>query len=358
MKKIRIFLACVFISICWVQNISAYNLTTEDMRVISEFEKILFPLIDEKWEVFWGRVLDKISAIQDRRITKKTSIILDAISGNIDEKYAIWKYIVASENIPLLKTPDFKAQFWGIDGNTLNFDRFWEIDAVEHIAPVWTVFTFERDMWDEIYQVSTKSYPVNNPLYIHKDFVESIRREKPKNNQKIRPSRNEIIQKLRSIEWADYVWGGNIPWWIPRLRDIFPPSWKISLKKKQEWTLTWVDCSGLLYWGSNGTTPRNTSWLVEHGERLDIAGKSLDEILTLLEPLDVIVWKWHMMIVLSKTETIESAVSYSDSNLSAWVQIRDTRDSLGEVLQKRTPVNNYTDSQNSPFVIMRWYPEN
>ncbi len=34
-----------------------------------------------------------------------------------------------------------------------------------------TVFELETDLGNGIYHVSTKDYPVENDLYIHKDFV-------------------------------------------------------------------------------------------------------------------------------------------------------------------------------------------
>ena len=78
---------------------------------------------------------------------------------------------------------------------------------------------------------------------------------------------------------------------------------------EEQWQLTGVDCSGLIYWASNGYTPRNTSWLVDYGTPLDIGGKSLNQIIPMLEPLDIIVWRGHMMVLYDDDHTIESTVS-------------------------------------------------
>ena len=43
-----------------------------------------------------------------------------------------------------------------------------------------------------------------------------------------------------------------------------------------------------------------------------IAGKTLSQIKTTLKPLDIIVWRGHMMVVYDENHTIESAVSYPD----------------------------------------------
>ena len=75
---------------------------------------------------------------------------------------------------------------------------------------------------------------------------------------------------------------------------------------QQKWQLKGVDCSGLLYWATNGATPRNTSALVNYGTGVMIMGLSIDQILTELKPLDLIVWSGHVLIVLPGERVIES----------------------------------------------------
>jgi len=113
------------------------------------------------------------------------------------------------------------------------------------------------------------------------------------------------------------VWGGNDPYGISKMLQIYPPAAEIHALKRQQWQLEGVDCSGLIYSATSGYTPRNTSWLVDYGTSLDIAGKNLNQIIPMLEPLDIIVWRGHMLVVYSETETIESAVSFTDSSLPA-----------------------------------------
>lgn len=333
----------------------AYDLTQKDIRFVTKIETRIFSILDEKEEDLPGKILDKIDDIQDNTNKKRLISILESLELSIDRRYEIATYAVVSIDTPVLYTPDFKSQFWGTDGLSLNFDNHGEMRPLEFTALPGTVFEVKETLENNIYKVVTRDYPVAGDLYIHNEFISELKRSRPDERIKKIASRDEIIERLRSIIWYDYVWWGNTPSGIPQLLDIFPPNWKITDTKKEEWQLRGVDCSGLLYWATDWFTPRNTSWLVEYWENLDIAGKTLEEIIPMLEPLDVIVWKGHMMMVLDDIHTIESAISYTDPSLSPWVQIRETTDSLWEVMQERTPVNNYSDSQDTPFVIMRWY---
>ena len=355
MKHFYKIIALFFFICSNIWTLSAYELTSEDYATVNYLESKLFPIFDSEWEVITGKVLDTIDRIISKNTDKKINSLLKELHKGIEKNYNIGTYATALYPTPILNTPNFVAQFWGKSGVDLNFDSFWEIYAVEHTAVVASVFSIISDMWNDIYKVSTEEYPVANSLYVHADFLQNIQREQPQQRNDILPTQSEMIQKLKSIVWADYVWGGNIPEWIPQLLMMFPPKNDISEIKKSQWQLTWVDCSWLLYWASNGNTPRNTSWLINYGTSLDIAWKTLEEITPLLKLLDVIVWKWHMLIVLDKKHTIESAVSYSDTSLSPWVQIRSINDSLWEILTQRTPVNNYGDVTWSQFVITRWH---
>ncbi len=349
----KIFL-WAFLMFCSVSNVFSYELTVADEEIITNFEQKIFSALDKQWTDVAGQVLDRIEWIQNREVSERISKILMRISANIDERYVIWEYIVAFKSTPVLYTSDFKTQFGWDDGQTLNFDDYGEIDALELVALTGTVFQLQKDLGNGIYQVSTKDYPVDNELYIHKEFVWNISRAEPEARVKSLPSREEIINRLTYMEWKDYVWGGNDPDGIPELLKLYAPSWEISTLKREQWQLEWVDCSGLIYWATDGYTPRNTSWLVEYGTPLDIEWKSLEEITPLLEPLDIIVWKGHMLVVYDETHTIESTVS-PNGDLAPGVQIREMSDSLAEVLQERTPTNNYNSSTaEKPFVIIRW----
>jgi hypothetical protein len=92
--------------------------------------------------------------------------------------------------------------------------------------------------------------------------------------------------------------------------------------------------------------------LVDYGTGLDIAGKGCEEIMKLIEPLDLIVWKGHVIIVLDSTRSIQS--TFPDG-----VIIEPLNNTLSELMQNRAPFNHYDDQASeeiNPFVIRRWYP--
>ena len=67
-----------------------------------------------------------------------------------------------------------------------------------------------------------------------------------------------------------------------------------------------VDCSGLLYEATGGFTPRNTSALVTVWKSRPCCRSEHREIVGRLEPLDLIVWNGHVLIVLDRLRLIES----------------------------------------------------
>ena len=332
----------------------AYTLTTIDQNILDSVMPKFYTLIDRGNKDTAGVIIEKIDDIEASGQSERVIRMLGYISDNIELKYTVGKYIVAYTSTPVLHTPDFKAQFGGSDGMTLNFDSYGEIDALEYVALENTVFELKRELDNDIYEVITDDYPVENMLYIHKNFVSDIKRVEPEARVSDLPSKEEILKRLKSIEGKDYVWGGNDPNGIPKILELYAPNSEISSVKKMQWQLEWVDCSGLIYWATDGYTPRNTSWIVDYWETLDIVGKSLEEITPMLEPLDIIVWRGHMLVVYDEDYTIESTVS-PNGGLAPGVQIRKIEDSLWEVLQERFPVNHYyLSAHSSPFVIVRW----
>lgn len=342
---------------CFLNIAGAYDLTAKDTRMINTIEKKLLKVINDRRGITLNIILDKIDIIQSNIQDERLLTIYNTLEWDIAANYDLDLFGITISDTPLLKTSDFRSQFGWLDGKTLNFDEYWEIDAVEHIALEWSVVHINSQLEGDIYSLDTEEYPVENSLFTHASFISDISYKKPAIREKKLASREEIITKLKSTLWVDYVWWGNTLVWAPSLLDVFPPSSSISEMKKKEWSLSGLDCSGLIYYATDGYTPRNTSWLVDYGESLDIAEKNIDEIVSLLEPLDIIVWKWHMLVVLNEIQTIESAVSYADPNLSPWVQVRNSRESIGEVLKTRIPSNSYWESEEKEFVIIRWYPE-
>jgi len=273
-------------------------------------------------------------------------------------------YAVAELPTPVLNTPDFSFVFGNKDRKTLHLDDSWLIREVEFIALPETVFTIENIIKKEnttIYKITTDDYPypTQKGYFIDSRFVKTVD-YKPPNRFKRLPSKKAIINKLVSSEDSKYLWGGNYKEGIPQMLSFYPPHPSISLDLKEHWMLKGVDCSGLLYEATNGCTPRNTSSLVTFGEPVKIANLSDLQIIQKLEPLDIIVWKGHAIIVLDKERVIESRLDYDmerEGNQGG-VKIHKLKEVLSEILKERIPVNNYEDEVEEgeqKFVIRRWY---
>ncbi|GAI00651.1 unnamed protein product, partial [marine sediment metagenome] len=106
-----------------------------------------------------------------------------------------------------------------------------------------------------------------------------------------------------------------------------------------------VDCSGLLYQATNGYTPRNTSSLVSYGAPVRIAGLKVDQIIKKVEPLDIIVRRGHVVVILNKEQVIESCLHCDKykKGLQGGVRIRRLKEVLAEIMEKRIPVDSYED---------------
>ena len=165
------------------------------------------------------------------------------------------------------------------------------------------------------------------------------------------PDKNTIIKNLLSADGAIYVWEGNYSKGIPEMLEFYKPSVTLSDDVLKRWTLKGVDCSGLLYEATGGYTPRNTDSLLFFGMPVDVKGMSPDEIAKKLKPLDIIVYKRHVLIVLNSREVIESAISRG-------VHVKNLLSAVSAVSEIMQPANDYKgDGKGDKFVVRRWYPE-
>lgn len=267
------------------------------------------------------------------------------------------RYAVAVLPTPVLNTPDFNSVFGGSDGRTLKLTAKNLIEEVEFIALPHTVFIIEEEIIKgsrEILKVSTEDYPypTQKGYYIDSRFVEK-KYEKPQERQRKLPDKNTIIKRLLSPQQlgAIYVWGGNYSKGIPEMLEFYKPSGILTDDVLKRWTLKGLDCSGLLYEATGGYTPRNTDSLFSFGMPVDIKGLSPDEIAKKLKPLDIIVYKRHVLIVLNNREVIESAISQG-------VHIKNLLSAVRAVSERMQPANDYNaDGKEDKFVVRRWYPE-
>jgi cell wall-associated NlpC family hydrolase len=127
-------------------------------------------------------------------------------------------------------------------------------------------------------------------------------------------------------------------------------------EEQDRFLLAGLDCSGLLYQATGGWTPRNTAQLLLFGEAVDIAGKSSREIATVLQPLDLIVWNGHVIIVLDQQTAIESRLECGKPG-NGGVKMTPLSQRLAEIARTRRPVNSWPkgSKQNDLFVVRRWY---
>jgi hypothetical protein len=155
---------------------------------------------------------------------------------------------------------------------------------------------------DGVVQVKTAEYPSSDPLFVDRRCLVYGNVEE---RQKVAPSPAEILHWIQNCKGSRYLWGGNWNQGIPEMMDLYPGLDKIDV---DDALLRGVDCSGLLYEATRGFTPRNTGQLCSFGEELNIQNLPTEEIVKILKPLDLMVWRGHVLIVLSPGKFIESRI--------------------------------------------------
>lgn len=280
----------------------------------------------------------------------KDSLNMDS---NKNENQNQNRYAVAKYFTPVLNTADFESVYGGKDGKTLKRAKNGLIKELEYVAYPGTVFTILDEYTvseHSIYKVYVKEYDIpelNIGLYIDSRFV-TLSNDKPEERKIELPTEEQIYEFFDKSIGSLYVWGANNIGGVKQMFDFYPPKGKLSEKEKKEWGIEGLDCSGLLFEATNGYTPRNTHQLVYFGDSVEVKGLNPNQIVNKLEPLDLIVWKGHIIIVYDKTHTIESSFS------SHSVVKKNLKDVITNLLKKRKIVNQWDDNGGSQFVIRRW----
>jgi cell wall-associated NlpC family hydrolase len=184
-------------------------------------------------------------------------------------------------------------------------------------------------------------------------FIE-LQEAKPVSRARRLPPAAEILAALKGSIGSPYVWGGNLQDGVPELMELFYGG-GVQAAARRRLTLAGLDCSGLLYQATGGWTPRNTSQLVAYGRGVQVTGKKMEEIAGLLEPLDLIVWNGHVIIVLDRDTTIESRLECGKAGRGG-VMTTPLRQRLAEIMRTRRPVDNWpaVGKQRDVFVVRRW----
>lgn len=188
---------------------------------------------------------------------------------------------------PLLNTPKL---IFELEKDSQN--RFMELETV--IFP-YVLLELVEQKTDQIWEVKTNEYPSPSKLYIDSRFFEPIPLGIEREIEL--PSPDEILANMKKLEGLRYFWGGAYPYGIPNILKFYP-----HIHEREDLAdliCQGVDCSGLLYFASNGFTPRNTSQLINFGTPV-----SASEI----KPLDIIVWQGHVIIATSSDTVIESRI--------------------------------------------------
>ena len=273
------------------------------------------------------------------------------------------RYAVADRPVPVLNTPDFRSVFGGVDGRTLALDQCGQIRALEFIALPGTAFQIEDSITTfpfPVYRVTSSDYPYpsESGYYVDSRMVRTTY-SPPAPRKRTLPDPETIIARLASAVGTPYQWGSNLRQGIPEMSALYPPApdQQLANSTQNSWTLRGLDCSGLLYEATAGWTPRNTSELVQYGSPVPIAGFDADGIIQRIQPLDLIVWKGHVMIILDRELLIESRLDCQGT--AGGVTIRNLSEALRQLLVSRMPLNEY--ERNDPaapkgFVIRRWHP--
>ncbi|MGD0587089.1 MAG: peptidoglycan endopeptidase, partial [Oryzomonas sp.] len=209
-----------------------------------------------------------------------------------------------------------------------------------------------------VYRVETDDYPAPDgiSLYVESRFIE-LRDERPPARIRTLSSRERIIAALKEVIGSPYVWGGNVPEGVNALiGTLYPAGAPLDDRIKRRITLAGVDCSGLLYQATGGWTPRNTSQLVFYGTGVAVEGKDAQEIAESLQPLDLVVWGGHVIIVLDRNTAIESRLACGRP-ANGGVVTTPLQQRLTEIMRTRRPVNAWPvkGKQEGIFVVRRWF---
>ncbi len=255
------------------------------------------------------------------------------------------KYLKVLTETPILNIPNFQAVFGGPDNNVLQTDEKGHIRALEFIALKDMVFKIvNQTSYPYIYEIENDQYKKSN-LFIDSRFTKEITFNLPKPIS-FNLSKDEITKKLTSLLGTKYLWGGNWSGGVEKLIKYYPPAILLNEDELNKWKLKGVDCSGFLFEITKGFTPRNTSELINYKIAINIEELSYYEISKIVEPLDLIVYPGHVIIILDSDFTIESREKLG-------VVKTPIIERFKELFISKKPANNFKNPTD--FVIRRWF---
>lgn len=263
------------------------------------------------------------------------------------------KFAISINYTPVFSTPDLFSIFGGTDGVTLKLDSRGVVYSFEYVAYPNTLFEIKEAYKIKsavIYKVKSDNSPYKNAYYyIDSRFVKT-QNEKPDNLKKDSLNKEIIIERLKARIGSPYLYGGIFAFGFPELLEYYKPADEITDELKQKWTLTGVDCSGLLYDVTERFTPRSSKELLHFGDSVDIEGKDIDEIIGLLQPLDIIGYYGHTFYVLDDKYIIEASPNKG-------VHLVEIEKRLKWLSKERIPINNidYCSENTKCYTVRRWF---
>jgi len=274
------------------------------------------------------------------------TVLLILTLGGVAASEPIPRYAVAATPVPVLNTPDFPAVFSG----TLKLDPCRGVRPIEFVALTGTLFRIEGEEvrgGGGVFRVTTTDYPypTRTGYYVDARFLTAVaagHAERPRHL----PPLAEVQRALVAALGKPYVWGGDLKDGVPLLTRYYP----------EADPLAGVDCSGLLYEATDGYTPRNTSALTGFGTGVRVAGLPPEEIAERLRPLDLLVWKGHVMIVLDNETVIESTMGCSGGG--GGVHTLPLKTALRKLVKSRRALDAWVADtpERKGFVVRRWFP--
>jgi cell wall-associated NlpC family hydrolase len=248
------------------------------------------------------------------------------------------RYAVSQIPTPIYNTPDIPFNYVPLKKDTQG-----RLVEVETIAFPGTKFKYLEQVSDNIVRIETSEYPSAVPLYVDSRFLKEAPSETPERQRDL-PSCDSILAWIESRKGLRYFWGGNWETGIPQMLEFYPFLRDAPIQDRDDVICRGLDCSGLLHQATNGITPRNTSDLVNFDHDLNLQHLPVEQIQDKIKPLDLLVWRGHVIIVQSPTTLIESRVKVG-------VVITNFADRFLEVVET-------LKEQNKPFYFRRWHPDN
>jgi cell wall-associated NlpC family hydrolase len=252
-------------------------------------------------------------------------------------------FAVAREAVPVFSDPAHPVLMAGAGEAGLPHDPCGQVGSLEFVSLPATPFRVHECSTNgrtTVCRVATDAYPepVGKHLYLDASFL-SFTSEAPPPRRSVLPSREELQRLLEGRLGTPYVWGGNLA---------------RGVGSGTEKAFRGVDCSGLLYEVTDGFTLRNTSELIRFGKGVSVNGLSAADLAARLEPLDLLVWDGHVIIVLDRERTIESRLDCG-AHGHGGVVIRPLAETVARLLAGRKAADEWPVGGGKFFVVRRWY---